>query len=203
MSDPPLAQAHREAADDAALRGALLCSSRRSRRDERSLQIAQATHLPFWEGMVGDESRYSKRIGRSPRSRYYAQIVQATLRTITHRVINKSELRRLNLEILSGPIVDSVTRITALCSKWTGDNVSWTRYVSQNGIVFPGTTRRTDWVYLRGVASSYKMYTRISTRPDTSTGRPARHRAHTTTVNYTWATCEPGRGADSCATSLV
>ena len=50
-----------------------------------------------------------------------------------HRVKNESELRRLNLEIPSGPIVDFVTRITALCSKRTGDNVSWTRYVSQNG----------------------------------------------------------------------
>ena len=52
-----------------------------------------------------------------------------------HRVKNKSELRRLNLEVLSRSIGDFVTAVTALCSKRTGDKASGIAYVAQNAIV--------------------------------------------------------------------
>ena len=52
-----------------------------------------------------------------------------------HRVKNKSELRRLNLEIMSRDIGDFVTPVTVLCSDLTGDITSRTRYVAQNAIV--------------------------------------------------------------------
>ena len=48
------------------------------------------------------------------------------------RVTRKSELRRLNLEILSCQIVDFVTPITALCSDLSGALASRTRYVLQS-----------------------------------------------------------------------
>ena len=64
MSDTPLAQAHRQASDEAASpAGAVLCSARRSRREERSLQIKPRT-FRFGNGVPEIESRKYKRIGR-------------------------------------------------------------------------------------------------------------------------------------------
>jgi hypothetical protein len=61
-------------------------------------------------------------------------------------VKNKSELRRLNLEILSRSIVDFVTPVTALCSKRTGDKASGIALLRRSDS-FGQRTSITDWVY--------------------------------------------------------